>query len=157
MPKYAVTLAALLLTGGALGDARGRRRVFAAAWSSSCFRVVRSFTALAAHRGARRSGLVLRLVPGSLSLISASFPPSDRGRAIGTWSGFTATAALGPVLGGWLVEHLVALDLHQSPIALVAGHHDVGVPEAVRTRRPGSTGRALCWQPLASAVSCLDS
>jgi EmrB/QacA subfamily drug resistance transporter len=46
------------------------------------------------------------LVPGSLALISASFPVEERGRAIGTWSGFTAiTAAIGPVLGGWLVEH----------------------------------------------------
>ena len=45
--------------------------------------------------------------PGSLSLISASFPAAERGRAIGTWSGFTAiTAAVGPVLGGWLVQHL---------------------------------------------------
>jgi len=46
------------------------------------------------------------LVPGSLALLSASFPESERGRAIGTWSGFTSmTAALGPVLGGWVVEH----------------------------------------------------
>jgi EmrB/QacA subfamily drug resistance transporter len=47
------------------------------------------------------------LVPGSLALISSSFCAEERGRAIGTWSGFTAmTAALGPVLGGWLIEHL---------------------------------------------------
>jgi MFS family permease len=46
------------------------------------------------------------LVPGSLSIISASFRESERGRAIGTWSGFTSiTAAGGPVLGGWLIEH----------------------------------------------------
>ena len=46
------------------------------------------------------------LVPGSLALISASFAPAERGRAIGTWSGFTAiTAAIGPVLGGWFVQH----------------------------------------------------
>ena len=45
-------------------------------------------------------------MPGSLSIISASFAERDRGRAIGTWSGFTAiTTALGPVLGGWLIEH----------------------------------------------------
>jgi EmrB/QacA subfamily drug resistance transporter len=47
------------------------------------------------------------LVPGSLAIISASFPEKERGRAIGTWSGFTAiTAAIGPLLGGWLIEHL---------------------------------------------------
>src|SRR6202020_1527043 len=46
------------------------------------------------------------LVPGSLSLISASFEEKSRGQAIGTWSGFTAiTTALGPVLGGWLIQH----------------------------------------------------
>ncbi len=47
------------------------------------------------------------LVPGSLAIISASFAEHDRGKAIGTWSGATAiTAALGPVLGGWLIDHL---------------------------------------------------
>ncbi len=47
------------------------------------------------------------LVPGSLALISASFEERDRGRAIGTWSGSTAiTTAIGPVLGGWLIQHL---------------------------------------------------
>src|SRR2546429_7148850 len=47
------------------------------------------------------------LVPGSLALISSSFCAEERGRAIGTWSGFTAmTTAFGPVLGGWLIEHL---------------------------------------------------
>src|SRR5439155_18351410 len=46
------------------------------------------------------------LIPGSLALISVSFPPERRGRAIGTWSGYTSiTAAIGPVLGGWLVQH----------------------------------------------------
>ena len=46
------------------------------------------------------------LVPGSLSIISANFDDKSRGRAIGTWSGFTAmTTAMGPVLGGWLIEH----------------------------------------------------
>ena len=45
-------------------------------------------------------------MPGSLSIISASFDEKTRGQAIGTWSGFTAiTTALGPVLGGWLIEH----------------------------------------------------
>jgi MFS family permease len=46
------------------------------------------------------------LVPGSLAIISASFDEEARGQAIGTWSGFTAiTTAVGPVVGGWLVEH----------------------------------------------------
>ena len=108
--SYALTLAALLLTGGALGDLRGRRTVFAigvfifAAASVWCG-VSRSIGELVTARAVQGVGAAL-LVPGSLSLISASFPEAQRGRAIGTWSGFTAmTAALGPVLGGWLVQH----------------------------------------------------
>ena len=108
---YALTLAALLLTGGAMGDARGRRKTFAVgvvlfAVASAWCGVSRSIAELVAARALQGVGAAL-LVPGSLALISASFPPAERGRAIGTWSGFTAiTAALGPVLGGWLIEHL---------------------------------------------------
>ena len=108
--SYALTLGALLLTGGALGDLRGRRKVFAggvfifAAASAWCG-LSRTVGELIAARALQGVGAAL-LVPGSLSLISASFPEAERGRAIGTWSGFTAmTAALGPVLGGWLVQH----------------------------------------------------
>jgi EmrB/QacA subfamily drug resistance transporter len=108
---YALTLGALLLTGGSLGDLRGRRKVFAAgvvvfAAASAWCGLSRTIGQLIAARALQGVGAAL-LVPGSLSLISASFPSGERGRAIGTWSGFTAiTAALGPVLGGWLVERL---------------------------------------------------
>jgi EmrB/QacA subfamily drug resistance transporter len=109
--SYALALAALLLAGGSLGDTLGRRRVFAvgvlifAAASAWCG-VSRTIGELIAARAVQGVGAAL-LVPGSLALISASFGPERRGRAIGTWSGFTAmTAALGPVLGGWLVQHL---------------------------------------------------
>jgi EmrB/QacA subfamily drug resistance transporter len=107
---YTLTLAALLLTGGSLGDLRGRRKVFAggvalfAAASAWCG-LSRTIGELIAARAVQGVGAAL-LVPGSLALISASFPAAERGRAIGTWSGFTAiTAACGPVLGGWLVQH----------------------------------------------------
>jgi EmrB/QacA subfamily drug resistance transporter len=64
-----------------------------------------SISSLIFARGLQGIGAAL-LIPGSLALISASFPASERGSAIGTWSGFTAiTAAVGPVLGGWLVDH----------------------------------------------------
>lgn len=106
---YALSLAALLLTGGSLGDLYGRRRIFtigvalfaaASAWCGFAPDIHHLIVA----RGVQGVGGAL-LVPGSLALISASFPPEQRGRAIGTWSGFTAiTAALGPVLGGWIVE-----------------------------------------------------
>src|SRR5262249_17768369 len=60
---------------------------------------------LIAARALQGVGAAL-LVPGSLALISAGFPAEERGRAIGIWSGFTSiTAAIGPVLGGWFVEH----------------------------------------------------
>ena len=107
---YALFLAALLLTGGSLGDLYSRRDVFAigvalfAVGSAWC-----GFAPNVGHLIAARSlqgiGGAL-LVPGSLALISVSFPSEKRGRAIGTWSGFTSiTTAIGPVLGGWLVEH----------------------------------------------------
>ena len=62
------------------------------------------------------------LVPGSLAIISASFDEARRGQAIGTWSGFTAiTAGIGPVMGGWLIEHVSwrAVFLINLPLALV--------------------------------------
>jgi len=107
---YALLLASLLLVGGSLGDRYGRRKIFIygvllfAAASVWCG-FAPSISLLVLARGAQGVGAAL-LVPGSLALISASFPAGERGRAIGTWSGFTAiTAAIGPVLGGWLVDH----------------------------------------------------
>jgi len=107
---YALLLASLLLVGGSLGDRYGRRKIFIygvllfAAASVFCG-FATSISLLVFARGAQGVGAAL-LVPGSLALISASYPVGERGRAIGTWSGFTAiTAAIGPVLGGWLVDH----------------------------------------------------
>jgi EmrB/QacA subfamily drug resistance transporter len=108
--SYALFLAALLLTGGSLGDLYSRRKVFAA--GVILFSVASGWCGLAPNIGqliAARSlqgiGAAL-LVPGSLALISVSFSSEERGRAIGTWSGFTSiTAAIGPVLGGWFVQH----------------------------------------------------
>ena len=108
--SYALFLAALLLVGGSLGDHFGRRRTFGvgvalfAAASLGCA-LSTHVGQLIAARAVQGVGAAL-LVPGSLTLISASFPESERGRAIGTWSGFSGvTAALGPVLGGYLVDH----------------------------------------------------
>lgn len=108
--SYALFLAALLLTGGSLGDLYSRRKVFAI--GVVLFSLMSVWCGLAPNmghlivaRGLQGIGGAL-LVPGSLALISVSFSGEDRGRAIGTWSGFTAiTAAIGPVLGGWLVQH----------------------------------------------------
>jgi len=108
---YALLLAALLLVGGSLGDRLGRRRIYAsgivlfAAASSACG-LARGVRQLVIARAVQGVGAAL-LVPGSLAILSASFPEQERGRAIGTWSAASAiTAAFGPVLGGWLIEHL---------------------------------------------------
>ncbi|MEO8188867.1 MAG: DHA2 family efflux MFS transporter permease subunit [Acidobacteriota bacterium] len=108
---YALLLAALLLAGGSLGDRFGRRRVFAAgtllfAGASVWCGLAPDVRHLIAARGVQGAGGAL-LVPGSLAILASSFSNRERGRAIGTWSGFTAiTAAAGPVLGGWLIDHL---------------------------------------------------
>ncbi|MGA8109782.1 MAG: MFS transporter [Acidobacteriaceae bacterium] len=108
--SYALLLASLLLLGGSLGDLYGRRKVFLYgvllfALGSSWCGLATSITSLIVARGLQGIGAAF-LVPGSLAIISASYPEEERGRAIGTWSGFTAiTASIGPVLGGWLVEH----------------------------------------------------
>jgi EmrB/QacA subfamily drug resistance transporter len=106
---YSLFLAALLLVGGSLGDRYGRRRIFVAgvvifaAASAGCG-FASGIGQLVAARAVQGIGAAL-LVPGSLAIISNSFPEEERGQAIGTWSGFSAiTAAIGPVLGGWLVE-----------------------------------------------------
>jgi EmrB/QacA subfamily drug resistance transporter len=108
--SYGLFLSSLILAGGALGDMFGRRRMFLlgvaifAAASAACG-LAPSIEALVIARCVQGVGAAL-LVPGSLSIISTSFDEKSRGQAIGTWSGFTAiTTALGPVLGGWLIEH----------------------------------------------------
>jgi EmrB/QacA subfamily drug resistance transporter len=106
---YGLFLSALILAGGAVGDSVGRRLMFLlgtglfAAASIGCG-LSTNISQLVIARCAQGIGAAA-LVPGSLAIISASFDEKSRGQAIGTWSGFTAmTTALGPVLGGWLVE-----------------------------------------------------
>lgn len=107
---YSLFLAALILVGGSLGDAFGRRRIFSIgitlfAVASACCGFAPNVTLLIIARAVQGIGGAL-LVPGSLAIISASFDTEQRGRAIGTWSGFTAiTSAIGPVLGGFLVQY----------------------------------------------------
>src|SRR6266567_6563298 len=108
--SYGLFLSSLVLVGGALGDSIGRRRMFLlgiglfGAASVGCG-LSSSISQLIVARCVQGIGAAA-LVPSSLAIISASFDEKARGRAIGTWSGFTAiTTALGPVLGGWLIEH----------------------------------------------------
>jgi EmrB/QacA subfamily drug resistance transporter len=109
--SYALLLSALLLVGGSLGDHYGRRRVFLLgvvifAFASGLCGFAGTVHQLIAARAVQGFGAAL-LVPGSLAIISNSFSEQDRGRAIGVWSGFSAiTTGIGPVLGGWLIEHV---------------------------------------------------
>lgn len=108
--SYALLLASLLLVGGSLGDLFGRRKIFligvvlfalASVWCG----LVDSIMMLIIARAVQGVGAAL-LLPGSLSLLTAAYDEQSRGHAIGLWSGFTTlTAAIGPVFGGWLVEH----------------------------------------------------
>src|SRR5216683_1073056 len=108
--SYGLFLGALILVGGSLGDLFGRRLIFVVgviifALASVCCGAALTLHQLIIARSVQGVGAAL-LVPGSLAIISRSFDEKSRGQAIGTWSGFTAiTAAIGPVLGGWLVEH----------------------------------------------------
>ena len=109
--SYSLMLSALILVGGSLGDRMGRKRIFSmgivlfAIASAGCG-LAQTTAQLIIARAVQGVGAAM-LVPGSLAIISASFSKEDRGRAIGTWSGFTAIAAgVGPVLGGWLIENL---------------------------------------------------
>ena len=123
---YSLFLAALLLLGGSLGDHFGRRLIYAIgitifALASMWCGLAQNVQQLIIARGIQGIGGAL-LVPGSLAIISASFAEEERGRAIGTWSGSTAiTTALGPVIGGWLIEHVSwrAVFFLNLPLALI--------------------------------------
>src|SRR5438309_10200681 len=143
--SYGLFLSALILSGGALGDAFGRRLMFLlgvglfASASMACGVSV-NIGQLVIARSIQGIGAAF-LVPGSLAIISASFDEKSRGKAIGTWSGFTAiTTASGPVLGGWLIEHaswhwIFFLNIPLAALVLVISFWHV--PES-RSSHPGS-------------------
>ncbi|MBA2409630.1 MAG: MFS transporter [Gammaproteobacteria bacterium] len=124
---YALLLASLILIAGVAGDRFGRRRVFAL--GILLFMAASIWCGLAPYVGQLIFARAVQgiggamLVPSSLAIISATFDTGERGRAIGTWAGFSAiTAALGPVLGGWLVDVVSwrAIFFINVPLALVA-------------------------------------
>jgi EmrB/QacA subfamily drug resistance transporter len=143
---YTLTLAALILLGGSLGDRLGRRRVFliGVVWfalASLLCGVSPDIGVLIAARALQGIGGAL-LTPGSLAIIQATFFPADRPRAIGAWSGLGGVgAAVGPFLGGWIVGSigwrwifLINLPLAAAVVVVTARH----VPE---TRDPTASGR----------------
>ena len=108
--SYGLLLGALILGGGAMGDVFGRRKIFVVgvavfALASAWCGLALSIHQLIIARAVQGFGAAL-LTPESLAIISASFEEKRRGQAIGTWSGFTSiTTAIGPVMGGWLIQH----------------------------------------------------
>lgn len=139
---YLVTLSALLLLGGGLGDRYGRRRVFVVGLggftvASVLCGLAPSIELLIVARAVQGVAGAL-LVPSSLSIISATFHPDDRGRAIGAWSGLSGvSSAIGPFLGGWLIDavswRLVFLiNVPLAAIAIVIAQRHV--PETVAPR-----------------------
>ncbi|TDC90867.1 DHA2 family efflux MFS transporter permease subunit [Saccharopolyspora aridisoli] len=144
LDAYLLTLSALLLLGGALGDRYGRRRVFTIGLvvftlaSLGCG-LAPTGEALIIARLAQGVGGAL-LVPGSLALINASIDPDDRGEAVGRWAGLTGvSSAIGPFVGGWLVDAaswrwVFFINVPIAAAALLALRH---VPE---TRDPNATG-----------------
>ena len=147
---YLLTLGALILVGGAAGDRFGRRRVFMigiavfTAASIACGFAPSAMTLIGARMVQGIGGALL--VPGSLAIISATFSQEERGKAIGTWAGFAAlTGALGPVLGGALVDiwswravFFINLPLALVTLAVTRRH----VPES----RTAAKDAAIDWQ-----------
>jgi EmrB/QacA subfamily drug resistance transporter len=162
---YLVTLSALLLFGGSLGDVVGLRRVFVAGLVG--FVVASLFCGLAPSSGVLIAARALQgaaaafLVPGSLAIVSATFHPDDRNRAVGAWSGLAGVAsAIGPLLGGWLIDAVSwrLIFLINLPLAAIAAWIALRhVPETRLdgVRRPDVAGAAAVTVGLAGVTYAL--
>lgn len=165
---YGLFLSALILVGGALADFLGRRFLFLL--GTALFAVASIACGLSTHI----TGLVIgrcvqgigaaALVPNSLAIISASFDEKSRGRAIGTWSGFTAiTTALGPVIGGWLIEHtswhwIFFINVPLAVFVIVAALCHVPESRSTRARTIDWQGALVATLSLAGLVyGCIES
>lgn len=156
---YTLFVASLVLVGGTLGDRYGRRRIYATgvalyAVASAWCGLAPNVEQLVIARAVQGIGGAL-LIPGSLAIIAASFTADERGKAIGTWSGLSAiSTAIGPLLGGWLVDNIswrgvffINIPLAAVVLLLVFRH----VPES---RDEESTG-TLDWPGALLAASGL--
>jgi EmrB/QacA subfamily drug resistance transporter len=158
---YTLTLAALVLLGGALGDRFGRRRVYVIgivgfALASAACGLAPNVGTLITARAVQGVAAAL-LTPGSLALLQATFATKDRPRAIGAWSGLTGVAgAIGPFVGGWIIEvadwrwaFLVNLPIAAVVVMITRRH----VPES----RPPPTGDRLDWTGAGLLAVCLGA
>jgi EmrB/QacA subfamily drug resistance transporter len=161
--SYGLFLAALILVGGALGDSLGRRAMFL--WGVAAFAVASagcgfssSIKGLLLWRSLQGIAAAF-LVPGSLAIISSSFDEQSRGRAIGTWAGATTmTTAVGPVLGGWLIEHaswhwIFFINLPLAVLVLVISLWQVPESRSSDARNIDWLGAAIATLGLAALVS----
>lgn len=143
---YTLTLAGLLLFAGALGDRYGRKRIFLTGviWfgvASLVCCVAPDTPVLIAARAVQGIGAAL-MTPGSLAIIEASFLPQDRGKAIGAWSGLSGVAtAIGPFLGGWLVQAVSWRLIFAINLPLAAVTVAIGVRHVPESSDPELTGR----------------
>jgi EmrB/QacA subfamily drug resistance transporter len=151
---YTLSFAVLLATGGRLGDIFGRRRMFLSgvvifALSSATAGLAPDQTSLVASRVAQGVGAAL-MMPGTLSIITDAFPAQERGKAMGTWAGVSALAlAVGPVLGGFLTEHVTwrAIFYLNIPVAVGAV---MATLFAVRESRDTTVGREVDYLGVAA-------
>jgi EmrB/QacA subfamily drug resistance transporter len=160
---YLVTLASLILVGGSVGDRLGRRRTYLAgavgfAAASLLCGLAPTVPALVAARLVQGAAAAF-LVPGSLALLQTTFHPDDRARAIGAWSGLAGvTTAIGPFLGGWLVEvaswrWVFLLNLPLALVVVIGGRrHIPETRDVTATGRPDFVGAALGALGLAAAT-----
>jgi EmrB/QacA subfamily drug resistance transporter len=156
---YLLTLASLILFGGSVGDTIGQRRTFIlglsgfAAASIACG-LAPTAAALVVFRGVQGAAGAL-LIPASLALVGTAFSGEDRGRAVGTWAAAGAlTTALGPPLGGWLVDVVGwrSVFFLNAPIAAAA----LAMAIQVRPDRPDRGGSLEFLSPILG-VLCLGS
>jgi EmrB/QacA subfamily drug resistance transporter len=158
---YTLTFAVLLVTGGRLGDILGRRRMFlfgvvVFALSSAAIGLAPDQAALVAGRAIQGVGAAF-MMPATLSIITVTFPPEERGKAIGTWAGVSALAlAIGPVVGGALTEYVSwrAIFFLNLPVAVAA----VAVTLfATRESRDETTTHSIDWPGIAALSTGLTA
>ncbi len=158
---YILSFAVLLATGGRLGDIFGRRRMFLVgvvifALSSATAGLAASPTDLVVSRVVQGVGAAL-MMPGTLSIITDAFPAHERGKAMGTWAGVSALAlAVGPVLGGFLTEHVSWRAIFYLNLPVAAGAV-VATLFAVRESRDTTVGREVDYLGVAALTGALTA
>jgi EmrB/QacA subfamily drug resistance transporter len=158
---YTLSFAVLLATGGRLGDIFGRRRMFLFgvvifALSSATAGLAASSTDLVLSRVVQGVGAAL-MMPATLSIITDAFPAHERGKAMGMWAGVSALAlAVGPVLGGFLTEHVSWRAIFYLNIPVAAGAIAASL-FAVRESRDTTVGREVDYPGVAILTAALTA